>query len=64
MKYILPIIFIVLISAQAQQPCRIRGPRLTSNVRNELPITPINDLPKEWLWNDINGKDFLTITKN
>lgn len=29
-----------------------------SNVRE--PLTPVDDLPEQWIWNDINGTNYLT----
>jgi len=33
-------------------------------VKNPTPQKPVSDLPKEWFWNDVNGKNFLTVVRN
>jgi hypothetical protein len=28
------------------------------------PLTPVDDLPSEWLWNNVNGTNYLTNVRN
>jgi len=44
-------------------PCRIRNPN-RAEPRIHTPLVPTNDLPEQWLWNDVNGTNFLTTVRN
>jgi hypothetical protein len=44
------------------QPCRIRGER--AEPRIITPLEPMSDLPDSMLWNDVNGRNFLTNIRN
>ena len=28
------------------------------------PLTPVNDLPEQWIWNNVNGTNYLTNVRN
>ena len=44
-------------------PCRRKAavPILGNSVST---LTPVNDVPDTWIWNDVNGTSFLTNIKN
>ena len=40
------------------------NPNFTPHVKEPLPITPIEDLPSNYFWGNVNGKNFLTYQRN
>ena len=45
------------------QPCRIRNPNRAAP-KIHTPLEPVNDLPKQWLWNNVDGKSMVTNVRN
>jgi len=44
-------------------PCRIRNiNRAEPHIRT--PLTPVNDLPAQWEWNNVDGKNLITNVRN
>ena len=62
----LQIVFVLLSLSAAYQRCAIPHPGpFEDGVINEPKIErPLEDLPAEVLWNNVNGTDFLTIARN
>jgi len=47
------------------QACYIPEPEdLEYVVKKPLKLIPKNDLPEQWLWNDVNGTNYLTMMRN
>ena len=44
-------------------PCRIRNPNRASPFI-KTPLVPVNDLPEQWIWNDVNSTNYLTNVRN
>jgi len=68
MKLTIVVIAVLLTLSHAgirkEHPCRVKGPRDLHEPSKPIPKIPINDLPTEWNWGSIDGKDFLTIERN
>jgi len=46
-----------------QHPCHKRGPRGPTNPGTPLEQLGLEDIPDNWDWGNVNGTDFLTITR-
>ena len=44
-------------------PCRIRNMNRAEPII-KAPLEPVNDLPKQWLWNNVNGVNMVTNIRN
>jgi len=44
--------------------CHIPSHHIQTVVKHPLKILPFEKLPKNWLWNNINGTNFLTVIRN
>ena len=44
------------------QPCRVTKPRGPENVTT--PLKPVEDLPETFIWNNVNGVNYLTNIRN
>ena len=42
-----------------EQPCHRHNPNKGPPVI-KTPLQPVNDLPENWLWNNVNGKNMIT----
>ena len=56
-----------LVSAKSRRvsnetPCRIK-PEVMPENKVHAPLEHVNDLPSQWLWNDVNGINYLTTVK-
>jgi len=63
----LSIIFFALLGlALSHQGCLIEIPveKQPSVVKNPLPQLSREEIPDQWLWNDVNGTSFLTLVRN
>ena len=45
------------------QPCRVRNPNRAAP-KIHTPLEPVNDLPKQWLWNNVDAKNMITNVRN
>jgi len=45
-----------------ETPCRIK-PEVMPEDKIVTPLEPVNELPEQWLWNDVNGVNFLTTVR-
>ena len=45
------------------QACRIRNPNRAEPLIKK-PLVPVNDLPSQWNWNAIDGKNLITNIRN
>jgi hypothetical protein len=45
------------------QPCRVKPNKPILGASNET-LAPVKDVPDTWIWNDVNGKNYLTNIKN
>jgi hypothetical protein len=44
-------------------PCRVVSDKPKTGLIKK-PLEPVNDLPEQWLWNDIEGVNYLTNLRN
>jgi hypothetical protein len=45
------------------EPCRKKHDKPILGASNWT-LPPVNDVPETWIWNDVNGKNYLTNIKN
>ena len=55
--------FAKLRRASLDAPCRVKSMN-RAEPRIKTPLEPVNDLPSQWLWNNVDGVNMVTNIRN